>query len=204
MIAVVEQQSRARTGSAPTFEELLPAIRKRAAVAFRTVPASEREDLVAEVVANAYTAYQRLVERGRADVAYATPLAMYAVKQIRSGRRIGTRLNSNDVTSKYAQRVKGIKVEQLNSIEDSDGQWQCIVVEDKTAGPADIAATRLDFSVWLEALTPRVRRIAKRLATGETTKDVAHRFEISQGRVSQIRSELRKSWYDFQGELAVA
>jgi hypothetical protein len=46
MIAIVEHQARACTGAAPTFEELLPAIEQHAAVAFRSLPPSEREDLV--------------------------------------------------------------------------------------------------------------------------------------------------------------
>jgi hypothetical protein len=44
------------------------------------------------------------------------------------------------------------------------------------------------------------RMIASTLATGETTKNVAKRFRVSPGRVSQIRRELFNSWNRFQGE----
>lgn len=182
----------------------MPTIERQANRAFRLLTTSEREELIAEVIANAYCAYQRLAERGKADLAYASPLAGYAIKQVRSGRRVGTALNANDVTSPHSQRVKALKVEQLDAIEEADGRWQAIVVEDKTAGPADIAAIRMDFAAWLKSLTPRLRRIAKTLATGETTKDVARRFGVSQGRVSQIRRELQHAWLLFQGEPAVA
>ncbi len=204
MIAIVDQQDCARTGAAPTFEELLPAIKRQAAVAFRSLPKSEREDWVAEVIANACCAYRRLADRGMANMAYASPLAQFAIKQIRSGRRVGSRLNVKDVSSVYAQRAKGIKMDRLDMRNDIDGRWQEVVDEVKTAGPAEVAATRIDFAAWLKSLTPRMRRIAKTLATGETTKGVASRFGMSPGRVSQLRRELQQAWSLFQGELAVA
>jgi FixJ family two-component response regulator len=78
-------------------------------------------------------------------------------------------------------------------------------VEDHHAGPAEIAATRIDFGQWLNTLGSRRRRIAQVLATGETTSRVARQFRISPARVSQLRSELRAAWHAFQGEeLAVA
>jgi hypothetical protein len=62
MIAIAEDRRRTNQAkpAVPTFEELLSAIEQRAAVAFRTLPPSEREDLTAETVANAFCAYQRL------------------------------------------------------------------------------------------------------------------------------------------------
>jgi hypothetical protein len=47
------------------------------------------------------------------------------------------------------------------------------VVEDRNAGPAEVAATRIDFSDWLATLPERNRRIAETLATGECTSSVA-------------------------------
>ena len=72
MIAVVKPRCRARVEAAPTFEELLPGIEQRVQFAFRDSPASEREELIAETVANAFCAYQRLVERGKCSIP--TPL----------------------------------------------------------------------------------------------------------------------------------
>jgi hypothetical protein len=83
-----------------TFLEMLPAIRNQANVAFRGLPPQRQEDLIAEVTANAFVAYTRLVERGLADIAYPTPLALFAIKQVRSGRRVGVTLNVRDVGSR--------------------------------------------------------------------------------------------------------
>jgi hypothetical protein len=198
MIAVVKEQGRVE------FEELLPAIKKQARVAFRAQPASEREELVAETIANCFVAYKRLIERGLLDVIYSTPLASYAIKQIRSGRRVGSKLNIRDASSPYCQRNKSVVMDHLDRLDATGGEWREVVVEDKTAGPADIAATRIDFSDWLASLSGKQRRIAKTLATGETTSVAARKFRISRGRISQLRRELMDAWLEFQGELSVA
>ena len=127
-------------------------------------------------------------------------MAQYAIRQIRSGRRVGSKLNVRDASSPYCQRAKALTVERLDAFDAAKGSWQEIVVEDRNATPADIAATRIDFSDWLTSLKPRMRRIAKTLATGETTTNVARRFALSQARVSQIRRELKDAWETFQGE----
>jgi hypothetical protein len=201
MIAVAKPS--ARHNALPTYEDLLPAIEQQAAAAFRTLPPAECEELIAEVVANAFCAYQRLVERGMANIAYATPLARYAIRQIRSGRRVGSKLNVRDTSSRYCQRANGFRVERLDVRDEIQGGWKEVVVEDKTAGPAEIAATRIDFAAWLKSLKPRTRRIAKTLAIGEPTASVSRKFGISQGRVSQLRRELQQAWLTFHGESAV-
>ena len=54
MIAIEDSGSaRASASELPVFEDLMPAISKQAAVAFRASPPSEREDLIAETVAHA-------------------------------------------------------------------------------------------------------------------------------------------------------
>ena len=56
------------------FLAMLPRIRRQALVAFRDRGAEARQELAAEVVANAFCAYIRLVRRGKHDLAYPTPL----------------------------------------------------------------------------------------------------------------------------------
>jgi len=186
------------------FLEMLPAIQNQAKVAFRDLPVQRQEDLIAEVTANAFVAYTRLVERGLTDIVYPTPLALYAIKQVRSGRRVGVKLNVRDVASRYCQAMKGVTVERLDRFDKETDGWQEIIVEDKKSGPAEIAATRLDFTAWLRTLPQRLRQIAKTLAVGETTGNVARKFRVSPGRVSQVRHELKKSWQAFRDEPAFA
>lgn len=200
MIANEKDGSRA---TQTAFLEMLPAIQNQAKVAFRHLPVQRQEDLIAEVTAHAFVAYTRLVERGLTEIAYPTPLAWFAIKQVRSGRRIGVKLNVRDVASSYCRKVKGVTVERLDRFDKETGEWQEIVVEDKNSGPAEIAATRLDFAAWLRTLPRRFRQIAKTLAVGETTGNVARKFRVSPGRVSQVRRELKKSWEAFRGEPAL-
>ena len=81
------------------FLNMLPHVRTTAEIAFRSVKAEAREEMVAEVIANAFTAYCRLVEADKESVAYPTPLAWYAVKQVRAGRRVGSKRNRHDISS---------------------------------------------------------------------------------------------------------
>src|SRR5260221_14180372 len=107
MIATLVVNSEAnRHAEEPNFLDMLPSIRRVANYAFRHLRRAVREDLVAEVVANAFAAFRRLVERGRAALAYPTALAWFAVRQVREGRRVGSKRNAQDVLSPYAQQRK--------------------------------------------------------------------------------------------------
>ena len=156
-----------------TFLAMLPAIRRHARVCFRHLGPDAREDAIHEVVCNACVAIARLAELGKLDLAYATVLAKFGVAQVRDGRRVGCSLNCHDVSSSYCQRVKRITVERLDRYDTEEDAWQEIVVEDRTAGPADVAATRMDFAAWLRSLPRRDCRIAENLALGNRTSDVA-------------------------------
>jgi hypothetical protein len=184
------------------FLSMLPQIEEQARFAFRDERCDRRQDLITEVVDNAFVAFVRLVERGLEDIAYPTPLAQYAICQVRDGRKVGCRLNSHDVMSEYAQRRKGFRVETLDKFNQRKREWKDILVEDKHAGPADTAAARIDITDWFDALPSQKRTIAETLATGETTKNAAKRFHVTSGRISQMRRELQQDWREFQGEAA--
>jgi len=182
------------------FLALLPAILRHAAHAFRHLKPEARQDAIVEVVDNACVAYLRLHELGKADVAYATPLAQYGIRQFHDGRKVGNRHSVRDVLSEHCQRRKGLTVSNLYRYDAEENAWREIVVEDHRAGPADVATTRIDFSDWLGRMSHRERRIAENLAVGEKTSEVARRFRVSPGRISQMRKEYFDSWMRFQGE----
>ncbi|MCH7687365.1 MAG: hypothetical protein IH899_11900 [Planctomycetes bacterium] len=172
----------------PAFLEMLPAIQRHARISFRHLDAEAREDLVQEVIANSLVAFLRLFSLGKAELAYPSVLARYGVAQARDGRRVGGRLNANDVLSRYAQRRRGFEVEWIDHM----------MPEDRSATPAEVATARMDIRAWLETLTPRNREIASLLAVGESTGETAKRFGLSSGRISQLRGELCGSWGKFQ------
>jgi hypothetical protein len=205
MIAMIEPQcanSTTLTDHA-AFLSMLPAIRRTAQITFRKVRPELRDELIEEVVANCFVAYARLVERGQADRALPSPLARFAIAQVRAGRRVGNRLRISDALSAYAQYRKQFFVERLDQFDEEEDCWQQILIEDKRATPAEVAACRIDFAEWLRRLTARLRKIALALASGETTKAVAKMFDLSPARISQLREWLRKSWEAFQGEAEV-
>ena len=184
------------------FLSLLPSISRHARIQVRGLPKAYREDALDEVLAHALVAYARLVELGKEGLAYATPLARYSVAQYRAGRRVGVRRNVRDVLSDACRRRNGHSVQRLDRFDGMSGEWKEVLVEDRRFGPAEAAATRLDFKAWLQSLTNRNRCLAEKLAAGESTSTVARLFGVSGGRVSQLRRELHEAWSLFQSEPA--
>jgi DNA-binding CsgD family transcriptional regulator len=183
----------------------LPQIVQHAKFAFRHLRGEARQDAIQETVANALVAFVALVRRGKMAIAYPTVLARYAVAQINDGRRVGNKLNIREVLSPYAQRLKGFTVDRLDRHDKDDANLWCeVLVEDRRAGPAETAQVRLDFSDWLDSLKRRDRQIAEALSVGHSTSDVAKRFKVSAGRISQLRRELAESWQKFTGEDPIA
>lgn len=70
------------------FERMLPEIQYRARRAFRGAGARQLEQLVAEVTEHAFNVFVYLAQRGKADIAYAKPLAISAIKQVRRARHL--------------------------------------------------------------------------------------------------------------------
>jgi hypothetical protein len=183
------------------FLAILPAIRRHARTSFRNAAPELRQELVQETIANGLANYARLLELGKRDVAFPSVLARYAVAQVRAGRRVGNRLRIGDVLSEIAQRKRRCTVERLDYYDGDESCWLEIVVEDRRASPADVAACRIDFASWLNRLPSRLRQIALFLATGETTSATAKKFAVTPARISQIRQWFKTSWEAFHGEI---
>lgn len=178
------------------FLSMLPMIVQLARRAFSHYDPERRDDLVQEVVAKAFIAFARLVELGRQSIAYATPLANYAIRQILGGRRAGCRQRRNDLMTDCPTAP----CPRHFGVIDRQGQWHEVLYEDRKAGPAETAAARIDITSWFASLPRRNRQIARALADSETTQEVARRFRVSPGRVSQLRREFEDSWCSRQGE----
>jgi hypothetical protein len=200
MVALVKCNSvvAAQSSQHARFLVMLPQIRRQALIAFRNQRFEVREELIQEVIANCYRAWVLLVRRGKESVVYPTPLAQYAIRQVRGGRRVGGRLNAQDILSPQARRHYGITIERIDRRDPQDGIWNEQLVEDRRAGPAETAAARLDLATWFRILSKRNRQIAKALSVGETTGAVARQFGLSAGRVSQLRGWLQEHWEKFQ------
>lgn len=203
MIAFAKRPSRVRVAQKSAWQAgflaLLPEIRRQLLFAFRGWRPEEKSEAIAECTASAAVAFARLHELGKTSLAYPIVLARFAAAEFRSGRRVGAQLNINDVMSRRAQRRYGIRVTSLDCGEFSR-EWKELLAESRNCTPAQLAASRIDVRDWLKRLPAQKRRIALALGTGESTKGVAQKFRVSQGRVSQLRRELADHWRAFQGD----
>ncbi|NLX95213.1 MAG: hypothetical protein GXY83_03455 [Rhodopirellula sp.] len=211
MIAKIQRRPRKprrkRLTSDPSigaFEAMLHQIRLYARASFRHLEREAREEAVQEATAHALLAYRRLVELGNVELAYPGALARHGVLRVKDGRKVGGHCSAQDLLSEHCQQKKNAVVERLDRFDEERGSWRQIAVEDRHAGPADVACLRIDFHDWLNLQPKRDQQVAESLAVGHTPREVAHRFSVSQARISQLRQALRQSWTIFQGEETAA
>ena len=133
-------------------------------------------------------------------MAFPSVLVRHAVARYFEGRRTGTRLNKRDVLTEYGRRKNGLIIESLDAIDQEDGQWRQLLVQDRRTTPACLAQYRIDFAQWLDQLPAASRKVACYLAVGNTTNDTARKFHVSAVRVSRYRRRLKDDWDRFYGD----
>jgi hypothetical protein len=207
--------SKPRSYHPDDFLPLLTVVQRHASVVFRTLPEVEREEAIAEAVAAAYVAYRRLRDRG-IDPAREFPsmMATFAVRQVRDGRRVGGRRSSKDVLSPRAQRRHGFRVqslpmstrrshEEVHTTIHGQGRMDCfeeMLHEDRKTPVPEQAAFRIDWPEFMRSLSQRDRWLATFLSLGNSAKEAAEKFRLSQGRVTQLRQGWCREWRARQGE----
>jgi hypothetical protein len=180
------------------FTKMLPEINRWLRLAFRQLGPEAREDAIEEGIVHSLLSYSRLHGKGRAEKANASSLAWYAVRAVKRGRPAVGRVNGKEPLSRYAQVGNGIRFER------HDGQWIDKLVADKRASVPDQVAAKLDVRAWFATLTHRTKQIAKELAVGCSTSEVARKHGVTAGRISQLRRSLEQSWLAFQQEISPA
>ena len=179
------------------FLGILPVVTKYACLLFRNWPPSDREDALAETVARAFVTFINLKHQGRNPFEFPSKIAVRSVQRVRDGRHVGQPCNSRDLLSRKSQFCREIDVQRVGELQDA------LVDNTRTPVP-DQVCFRCDFPAWLRTLSRRDCRIALRLARGNSTSEVAKRFGVSRGRISQLRRELCNSWRVYQGEVVAA
>jgi len=117
---------------------------------------------------------------------------------VKRGRPAAGKMNGKDVLSRYAEIGNRIRVDR------SQGQWIDVLVFDKRAPILDLVAAKMDVGAWFATLSRRMKRIAKDLAFGCSTSEVAAKHGVTASRISQMRRSLAESWGEFQGERTLA
>jgi hypothetical protein len=187
-----------------SFVDMLPEIQQRLRHAFRHLDADSRDESIDEGVVHCLFTYARLHERGRTGTVTASTLAWYATLQVKRGRPAAGRMSCREPLSRYAQLGKGINVERLNAYSKKHEEWIDTLVEDKRASVVDQVAAKMDVGAWFATLSRRMKQIAKDLAFGCSTSEVARKHGVTAGRISQMRRMLEESWAAFQGEAVAA
>src|ERR1044071_8164229 len=171
---------RSETTWQSTFVAMLPEIEQKLRLAFCRLGPEAREDAMEDGVVHSLLAYLRLHDQGRADVAPASSLAWYSSRHVKRGRPTAGRMNGKEPLSRYGQISNDIEVELQPS------NWIDAMVEDKRAAVADQVAAKMDVGAWFTTLTKRMKEIAKDLAFGCSTSEVAAKHGVTAGRISQL------------------
>jgi hypothetical protein len=196
------------------FLAILPRIQTHAEIYFRHLRCpGRRADAIAETVAISWRWFLRLTEQGKDINEFASAVANFAVKHVRSGRRLCGAERSRDVLSKLAQQRHHFKVEPLvlssrrdheSIYSDLCGQHMAAYEErlrDNMQSPVpDQAAFRVDYPEWLAQLGPRSREIVADMTLDHSTNELAAMHKLTAGRISQLRRELHQNWQRFHSE----
>jgi hypothetical protein len=176
--------------------QVLPKVVSHGRVYFRHLRSAElKEEYVAEMVALTWKWHLRLAERGKDAARFPTALATFAARAVRSGRRLAGMDRAKDVLSPQAQRRKGFAVSKLPDCSTLDGSPLHEALHDNTRTPPDEqCAFRIDFPAWRATHAERDRRVLDDLMLGERTLEVAGKYGLSPGRVSQQRREFLLDW----------
>ena len=112
-------------------------------------------------------------------------------------------ISAKDAMNQHTWRRRGFTVQALPECETLT--WNPIMNALADHGQADVAdhaAFAVDWEMFLAGLSPRDKRLALLLATGEQARIVARELGLSCGRVTQIRQQLMHRWRAYQGEAA--
>jgi DNA-directed RNA polymerase specialized sigma24 family protein len=182
------------------FLAALPRIRAHARYAFRHVACPDtRDDRVAETVAIAWRQFARLHRRGKDPSRFVTTLALRCSQAVRAGRRLVRSDGARDALSPVARARHRFAVERLPHPRCGVPHLAEALADDTRTPVPEQAAFRLDYPRWRAGFRPRTRAVLDALAGGGRTGEVARRFGLSQGRVSQLRRQFADNWRQFHG-----
>ncbi len=199
------------------FLEILPRIETHGQIVFRHLKCRHRKaDAIQEMCALGWKWHLSLAQRGKDPREFVMTFVTFLAKAVKSGRKLSGQDKAKDVFSKLTQARHGFtvkhyphsaKVPHEKLYSEPHGQREQDLLEealqDNTITPIpDQVHYRTLLPCWLDSLGQRKKAIAEDLMIGERTQAVAARHKLTQGRISQIRLELKRNWAQFSGELA--
>lgn len=185
------------------FLSILGRVRLHAKIYFRHVKCwHTREDRIAETIDLCWKWFVTLAKRGKDAREFASTLATYAAKAVKSGRRLCGQLKSKDVLSERAQQRHGFYVGKLPDFSTLSENPLAEALTDNTRSDVPTQVHfRLDFPAWLKTRTVRDRRIIADMLLSLRTKELAQKHGTSQSRISQLRREYMEDWHCFTDDV---
>jgi hypothetical protein len=170
---------------------ILPVIQRYALWKFAGCDPCQREEKSAEAVAAAFVSYVSLVKRGRDEQVTAKNIAYFAVKRVRSGRRVG---GSQDKARDVLSNRNGVTVARFGTIRDLPNSMHAALAENARSPVPEQVAFRIDFPAFSAGQPRKKREVAELLAIGNRAKEVSRLVGVSPSRVTQIRRGLQRDW----------
>jgi hypothetical protein len=165
---------------------------------------------VQQTIATAYGLFASLCRRGKPALVYATPLAQFAIKKVRAGRRIGSRGNSRDITSPRGAVMKGFRIERLDRFDHRTGEWREALVgtgrRARQTPPQRESIGLLGYALCLDvsARLPQSSRLGKRLELSQDDSDSVQAgsasYESGFGKIGSGFTVRRRRWISLAAE----
>ena len=180
---------------ASDFTSRIDEIIRLATPHFRRLGPEGCDEAVQNTLGLCWLYWLRLVKQGKAgDEAVFRNMIWWAVKHTRLGRMPqGCGSRKAKCVLDYARRgMRGVSTEPVD----------LNAYVGPTAPVPDAAAFRIDTPAFLATLDGRNRGIALDLAAGLGTGEVARKWGVTPGAISQFRTRFRRWWDTFHGEAA--
>jgi hypothetical protein len=177
------------------FLTILPRIELHGRCYFRHKKGEKRDEAICEMIALAWKWFVTLAERGKDATQFASALASFAARAVNSGRRLCGQERAADVLSPLAQQQIGFTVTSFpDGSSLSDNVFSEALIDNTQTPVPEQVAFRLDFPAWRLSRSERDRRLLDDLMLGERTKDVAEKYGLTWGRISQLRRDFHQDW----------
>jgi hypothetical protein len=178
------------------FQQALVRIEQHARIQFRDIRCSQRkDDCISETVGLAWVWWTRLRQKGQDPRQFVSALASFAVRAVRSGRRVCGSERSKDVLSPVAQRKHQFSVSHLPASLTENTLAEALA--DSTSDVVDQVHFRLDFPAWVSLLSSRDQSIIADMLQSERTSALADKYGLSPARISQLRKKYEEDWTSF-------
>lgn len=168
------------------FSAELPALEKLARSHFRHLPPDAQAEAVQNAISLAWKQYRSLILQGRDDQpGILKSVIWYAIRQTKCGR-----------SPQGCPKKKGINehrrrgVVRFEEFEASDFVGRCTSIIDQVS-------FRIDVPRFFDTLNARQREMAFDLATGMTTSEVAEKYGVTAGAISEFRSRFKELFEEF-------